>query len=287
MRCASCRLVYLGNPPPENGNELYEDYHAGLGGDSDRGPDASPAGGSGAGPDGEPGADPVPGGDADLEVGAGSAIDRAGYHPSSVDPKQRDLFFINRQRVSRLSGLIPEGELLDIGCGKGQFLWNASQAGYDVHGLDVSARAVAYARERFGVSAEVGTLDMMVSSGRQFDVVTLWHVLEHFTDPFQALRSIHALLREGGVCVIEVPNLYSLKFMLSRSKWEGGNHPLYHRTFFSAATLGRAIRKAGFRNVRRKRWSYTLPERSGTFEVSKRALDLIAMDAFLDFVGRK
>jgi 2-polyprenyl-3-methyl-5-hydroxy-6-metoxy-1,4-benzoquinol methylase len=52
------------------------------------------------------------------------------------------------------------------------------------------------------------------------------HVLEHFVNPYEVLAQIRSLLKNGGVCVIEVPNLRSLKFMLAKTKWKGGNHPL-------------------------------------------------------------
>jgi 2-polyprenyl-3-methyl-5-hydroxy-6-metoxy-1,4-benzoquinol methylase len=137
-----------------------------------------------------------------------------------------------------------------------------------------------------GVDARAETLETLAARGEAFDVATLWHVLEHFLDPFGALKQIRTMLRPGGLIVIEVPNLHSAKFVLARHKWEGGNHPLYHRTFFTSRTLTRALREAGFSDVRRQRWSYAVPGRSGMFERAKRALDVVGWDAFLDATGR-
>ncbi len=217
----------------------------------------------------------------------GSELDAADYRAESSDPAQCELFAINRQRVERIALAKPSGTLLDIGCGRGQFVWSAQQAGFESSGIDVSQRAVDYARDRLGVDAQVRDLEDVSRSGDTFDVITMWHVLEHFADPFATLCTVRDMLKPEGICVVEVPNLHSLKFVLSRTKWKGGNHPLYHRTFFTSATLRRAFRDAGFDDVQRERWSYQVPGRSRTFEQVKRGLDLLGLDAFLDVTGRR
>ena len=244
VKCPSCSLVYLGNPPEEEVG-LYDYYHSA--------------------------ADP------------GSAE----YQFNSSNRRLGELYAINEQRIARIKLLKPGSTLLDVGCGRGEFLKTAREHGYQACGIDASERAVSYARQEFGLSAEVRSLREMAVSGEQFDVVTLWHVLEHFTEPYEALRQIRHLLKGDGICAIEVPNLYSIKFVLSRAKWEGGNHPLYHRTFFTAATLRDGLRRVGFSRVHRVRWSYHVPGRSGLYELLKRSLNVVGLDAFLDFVAWK
>ena len=241
VRCPSCSLVYLGNPPPEE--RLYDGYYSSS--------------------------DPDPG----L------------YRADSSDPHLRELYAINSQRLARLGRIMPAGRLLDIGCGRGQFLKSAREQGYETRGIDVSERAVAYAREHFGLRCDVRPLEEVAASDERFDLVTLWHVLEHFVNPVEALGQIRRMLRPGGLCVVEVPNLRSLKFMLSGSRWEGGNHPLYHRTFFTSPGLRQMLVRCGYARVSRMRWSYAVPGRSGAYELVKRALDVAAMDAFLDFIA--
>jgi SAM-dependent methyltransferase len=206
------------------------------------------------------------------------------YRDNSSNPELREFYAINQQRVKNLKFFRTDGTLLDIGCGRGQFLKTASEHGYQAEGIDISEQAVAYARREFGLNAEARSLDDIVASGKQFDVVTLWHVLEHFTNPYETLSQIRKLLTSEGICVVEVPNLHSLKFMLSKTKWQGGNHPLYHRTFFSANTLRDALIRSGFSGVRRLNLSYHIPERSIFYEATKRTLNVLALDAFLDFI---
>ncbi len=241
VKCSSCSLVYLGNPPEEEA--LYEDYY-------------------------------------------GASVPRAAsYRPDSDDPGLRELYAINEQRIRRIKRLKPTGRLLDVGCGRGYFVKTANEHSYASVGIDVSARAVAYASREFGVRADVLSTEEMAGSGERYDVVTLWHVLEHFIEPYEALAHVRTVLKDDGICVIEVPNLHSLKFIISKSKWEGGNHPLYHRTFFTPATLRDALIQSGFSRVRRVRWSYHVRGRSAPYEWLKHLLDLVGMDAFLDFVA--
>lgn len=207
------------------------------------------------------------------------------YRIGSQNPRMRELFAINAQRIKRIHRLKPDGSLLDIGCGRGYFLRTATELGYRTYGIDVSEKAVAYAGRVFDVRADVRSMENLLETGEQFDVITLWHVLEHFVDPFAALRQIRQLLRPDGLCIVEVPNVRSMKFLLSRTKWEGGNHPLYHRTFFSAKTLQAALEDSGFSDVRRMRWSYDAPGMKRPYWYLKHGLNWIAMDAFLDVVA--
>ena len=211
----------------------------------------------------------------------------ADYRADSPYPELAERYAINQQRMNWLKRWKPNGTLLDIGCGQGHFLRTAGEHGYSASGMDVSESAVEYAVREFGVRASVGEIENLLTDGTQYDLITLWHVLEHFVNPFETLRQVRGLLRDGGRCFIEVPNLHSLKFMLAKQKWEGTNHPHYHRTFFSAATLRRALRDTGFSEIERARLSYRIPGRNTLYETSKQILNVAALDAFLDFSARK
>ncbi len=206
------------------------------------------------------------------------------YGADSPDAALGEYFAVNRKRVETLKRFKPTGSLLDIGCGKGLFLKSASDGGYDVWGLDVSQKATDFVRREYGFEVMTGNID--AAKGPQFDIITLWHVLEHFADPLQKLKHIRRLLNPGGICFIEVPNLNSIKFVLSGRKWSGGNHPRYHRTFFTTRTLAALLKKSGFSTPRRLRLSYDIPGRSKLYRYAKRGMNLLARDAFLDFLGR-
>jgi 2-polyprenyl-3-methyl-5-hydroxy-6-metoxy-1,4-benzoquinol methylase/rubredoxin len=213
--------------------------------------------------------------------------DPAQYRENSTTGSLRELFAINQQRIKVLKALRPDGRLLDVGCGRGYFLKTAGENGYRPYGIDISETAVQYAKESFGVEAVKQDAHELLLSDQRFDVITAWHVLEHFLDPLKVLNMFRQLLTKDGICFIEVPNLKSLKFILLRDKWQGGNHPLYHRTFFTGKTLRRMLVDAQFSRVNRATLTYYLPGRWRAYEAAKAILNQIAMDAFLDFVVYK
>ncbi len=71
------------------------------------------------------------------------------------------------------------GRLLDVGAGLGTFLAQARQDGWAVEGTEVSETAVSYALERYGIVLHRGQVEQMDLGSGSYDIITLWHVLEH------------------------------------------------------------------------------------------------------------
>ncbi|MFO7652063.1 MAG: class I SAM-dependent methyltransferase [bacterium] len=118
--------------------------------------------------------------------------------------EEQPRFELWRRRLAIVRRFVPTGKLLDVGTGTGQFLSVASSV-YEVDGTEVSSSAVAVARERYGLEVRQGTLEA-VDFASQFDLVTLFHVLEHVPSPSLTIRRCRQLLRSGGLLVIAVPN---------------------------------------------------------------------------------
>ncbi len=209
------------------------------------------------------------------------------YRPDSQTDRLAELHAINQQRVALLRKYKLSARVLDIGCGRGYFLKTARERSYEATGIDVSGRAVEYARREFSLNVRRATVESVGVSHERFDIITMWHVLEHLNAPLQALRTVRNLLAESGFCLVEVPNLHSMKFILSGSRWEGGNHPRYHRTFFTAAALRRMLLEAGYARVRRLKVSYAVPGRGIIYRSAKVMFNHVGMDAFLDFIAWK
>jgi 2-polyprenyl-3-methyl-5-hydroxy-6-metoxy-1,4-benzoquinol methylase len=200
------------------------------------------------------------------------------------------IFEINTQRVSLLKNSINNFEnikLLDIGCGSGLFLKSCKDAGINGTGIDVSNNALTFARESFGLDVSAKSVDELLNEGEKFDVITLWHVLEHFLNPVEELKKIRSLLDDNGLLFIEVPNFNSIKFRLSGYKWKGGNHPLYHRSFFTVKSLSEVLKKAGFSESHKLNFTYSLKENSFLYNLSKKLFVHISADAFLNFKAVK
>lgn len=101
------------------------------------------------------------------------------------------------------------------------------------------------------------------------------------------MSKVRKLSNNLGVCYVEVANLRDLKFMLSRQKWKGGNHPRYHRTVFTRKSLRHALIKSGFSQCKRTKLSYKIPGRNRAYEIVKSGLNVFGMDAFLNYMAFK
>jgi SAM-dependent methyltransferase len=133
------------------------------------------------------------------------------------------------QKLSQLGTALSLTKLLDFGCGSGEILEILSQK-FEVYGLepDIEARERA---EKYGRVWE--SSKEALGSGQKFDMITLFHVIEHFYDPIDELRDIYKLLNPGGVLVIETPNAsdaslttYANSSFQEFTYWS--HHPMVH-----------------------------------------------------------
>jgi len=211
------------------------------------------------------------------------------YREDSNYPHLREIFEINKQRTELIKEITKgksELSLLDIGCGSGLFLKSCKDAGINGEGIDVSNTALGFARNEFGLSVYNKRVEELVTDYRKYDIITLWHVLEHFLEPIDELQKIKELLTPNGILLIEVPNLKSIKFRLSGNKWKGGNNPLYHRSFFTAKTLKNTLAESGFSCAERLKFTYQLSNKGYLYNMSKKVFNTLAADAFLNFTAR-
>src|SRR5579871_478967 len=98
------------------------------------------------------------------------------------------------------------GSLLDVGTGIGQFLHHARPYFTHIAGTEVSESAIGIARGKYGLNILKGTVEDLELEPASFDVVTLFHVLEHVPDPTLLIGRCKALLKSGGLLFIAVPN---------------------------------------------------------------------------------
>ena len=139
-----------------------------------------------------------------------------------------------------------QGRLLDFGCGGGSFIARMAEQGWQVIGLDASVGAVRKIQEELGLKALVGTLPHPELSAGSFDVVTMWHSLEHVHEPLRILREAYQLLVPGGRLLIAVPNIDGWPFRWFGRSWFGLDVPR-HLTHFTPASLRLMLECSGFR----------------------------------------
>lgn len=145
-------------------------------------------------------------------------------------------YFVERAGVS-LRGL----RLLEVGCGLGDFLVLARRAGTEVLGVELDGPYADFAERQHGLPVVRSTIEAATLRGR-FDVIAMFHVLEHVEDPRAALTSLHRHLAPGGRLLIEVPN-FMAPTRMPLSEFLRVEH-LYN---FSPVTLREILRASGFR----------------------------------------
>lgn len=141
-----------------------------------------------------------------------------------------------------------ERKLLDVGCGTGDFLQVAQQAGWNVTGTELAKDAVDRASEKVGGHILQGDITDIDLSDGSYNLVTSYHVVEHLLDPIAQLKRCHELLAPGGLLFVETPNIQSLGARLRGKNW---SHiiPPEHIIYFSPASLRQALFRAGFNRV--------------------------------------
>lgn len=137
-------------------------------------------------------------------------------------------------------------QLLDVGAYIGVFVEVAQAAGWDVLGVEPSTWAAGVAQAQ-GLPVICGTQDAPELAGRQFDVVTMWDVIEHVDDPSGEMAKAYELLKPEGWLVVHTMDVDSLMAKLMGKRW-----PWYmdmHIHYFSQQTMARMLQINGFRVV--------------------------------------
>ena len=151
-----------------------------------------------------------------------------------------------RQRSRKILRLMDSGRILDVGCGRGRMLDEFKRRGWETFGTELSEQAAGAAREEFGLNVRSITLEDWGFEDKFFDVITLWHVLEHLPDPHGTLGEVNRIMKDDGLLVVSTPNFDSFQARVSKEKWFHLDVPR-HYYHFSAGTLTRMLESVGFR----------------------------------------
>ncbi len=172
-----------------------------------------------------------------------------------------------------------ETRLLDVGCGDGSFLLAAARAGWRVAGTELDPNTARCA----GLSVMTS-----VAEARErgpFDVITLWHSLEHMPDPAGTLRELRGVLADDGTLLIAVPDFGGWQARLSGAAWLHNDVPR-HLFHFTADALSRLLAGCGFRVVRRSHMEFEYDMLGWSQSVMNRVLT--PPNAFFDLLrGRR
>ncbi len=139
--------------------------------------------------------------------------------------------------------------LLDVGCAYGPFLAAASSSAWQVTGTDISADAVEHVRSVLSFPAVVSAFpapDSADSLARNsFEAITLWYVIEHFSDLEPVLARIRELLVSGGILAFSTPSSSGVSALFSKQSFYR-NSPIDHFTLWNPRSVRRQLSRQGF-----------------------------------------
>lgn len=152
-----------------------------------------------------------------------------------------------RRRLADLRPMLEGGEaLLDFGTGMGHFLEAINPFVGRAVGSEINWKRLSFVREKLGFEVCEGTDALMQKFGRgHFDIVTMYHTLEHLPNPLEQLEKVRELLTEDGFLVVEVPNHDD--WLIERSEsYADFYYQDAHAYYFDQDTLQDVLRRAGF-----------------------------------------
>ncbi|MFH1073585.1 MAG: class I SAM-dependent methyltransferase [Candidatus Firestonebacteria bacterium] len=156
---------------------------------------------------------------------------------------------ILQRRLKFVRKLSKTGKLLDVGTGTGLFIKMMENEGWDSFGVEPNKTAAEFAGNKLGLEVYNGELtDSKLKEG-QYDLITMWEVLEHIPESNENLKEVYRLLKNNGMFIASVPNFNSLQRFLFGKRWYGLKAPthLYH---FSPKTLRAILKKCGFTDIK-------------------------------------
>lgn len=154
-------------------------------------------------------------------------------------------FMLTRKRrlVERVTGL-SSGRLVDIGSGTGYFASFMQGKGWKVSGIELNDEARLFSIKHFNITAIAPGEISGISDGSA-DCITFWHVLEHLFDPAGWMKEVKRILKDGGKCIIALPNSSSADAVFFGREWAALDVPR-HLWHFSPEPFKRFAVNQGF-----------------------------------------
>ncbi|GAB3546842.1 class I SAM-dependent methyltransferase [Spirosoma fluminis] len=142
-----------------------------------------------------------------------------------------------------------KGSILDVGCGTGAFLETCKNGGWQIMGMEPDPEARTKAIDKLKVPIQSSLED--IDDAHTYDIISLWHVLEHIADIEKAITKLYSLLSENGTLLIAVPNSASYDAMYFQQYWAAYDLPR-HLHHFTPSTIQPLFNKHGFKLADRK-----------------------------------
>jgi SAM-dependent methyltransferase len=176
---------------------------------------------------------------------------RGGYQP--IPKSLTELRLLAAKERYRLDTVMEKagGDLLEIGPWIGIFSINAKDAGFKVEAIEMSAEASRFLRDEAGIHV-TNTHDArtaLLASDKHYDVIVLWHSLEHLLQPWKVLEAVSKRLKPGGILLVAIPNIESVQAKMLGGRWLHLDAPR-HLYFWSPNDLARLVNGFGLKTER-------------------------------------
>jgi len=164
-------------------------------------------------------------------------------YKNSYTPKPKRVLRAGKVALSRLDKinqlLLSRKAILDVGTGGGEFAYLLQSLGHKVNGVEPNRGYADYSIKEYGLTVQVGFIQDSTFTTEAFDVITIWHVLEHTENPGAVLAQLRFWLKSDGILVLEVP---SVEATCQSPKNTFHEAHLYN---FNVVTLRRLAKKHG------------------------------------------
>lgn len=178
-----------------------------------------------------------------AEYGPHKDVQAAPPPPSRSRPR-RWLARLLDHRANAIPPVAP-GRVLEVGCGRGEFLDRMRSTGWTVTAQEVSTQT-AEALEKRSLEVHVGSISSLPLSWAPFDLIAGFMVLEHLHDPIGDLKHLRALAAPDGWLVLSTPNTRSFDFSAFGKRWYGLQVPT-HLVHYDPRTISKVLHAAGWR----------------------------------------
>lgn len=161
--------------------------------------------------------------------------------------KATSRIYLNKIRLYQSTG-----KLLDIGSAFGYFMEEAQKHGFDVFGVELSGFSSAVAKKKFRERIFEGKLEETKFPDKNFDVITMFDLVEHIPQPLEFMKEAKRIIRPQGIVAITTPDTESLSYkLLGLSGWF--HWKLEHLGYFNRRSIEELARRTGFTLVEKRR----------------------------------
>lgn len=125
-----------------------------------------------------------------------------------------------KYKIEIIQRYVKQGRMLEIGPSLGCFTYLAKQSGFEAEAIEMDARCSKFLNEVAGIpTINSGDTCGVLKTIKPFDIIAIWHVIEHLPNPWETLEAINEKINAGGILVLAAPNPNAFQFYILGRYW--------------------------------------------------------------------